>query len=227
MQKNRRQFRCLPEFDSVHVSSGLTWFGGGEWRVEEKIDGWFCEADSTGLFYKNSSSILPSQMPFELSAHRLAGELKNGVLHVFDVISVGNLDVWKMPLIDRLKYLDEAKQHFPDWMKTVRHGTGGEFLEMILSEGGEGVVAKKLGSFWGKSGAWIKCKRSESHDCRVISFDEDLMSVELANGRGRCRVTEPVAVGSIIEVQCHSIHKSGKFREPVFVRPRPDLTPSA
>ena len=223
---NRRIHRQLPHFESVTLAVGLGWHGGGDYIFEAKEDGFYCELDSSGLYFKNSRRDLIQPLPSDLQDVRLAGELVGETFHAFDIIHKGNRQLWQLSLEQRLPWLDSIKTSFPDWMRPIRRGNGGEFLEAILAEGGEGVIAKHRGAFFGKMGAWIKCKRSETHDCRVISFDEDLMSVELANGRGRCRVTEPVAIGSIIEVQCHSIHKSGKFREPVFVRTRPDLTPA-
>jgi ATP-dependent DNA ligase len=219
---NRRENRQQPHFDSVNVEVGLGWHGGMPYIFEEKIDGFYCEADSNGLYFKNSKAALPSQLPEWLRDVRLVGELKEGTLHVFDIIHKGNTPLWKLPLNARLPFLERAQAHFPSWMKPIRRGNGGEFLEAILAEGGEGIVAKHRGGFFGKMGAWVKCKRSETHDLRVISFDQEKMSVELENGRGRCKVSQPVNVGAIIEVSCHSIHKSGKLREPVFVRSRPD-----
>lgn len=219
---NRRITRQLPHFDSVPVEVGLGWHGGLPYRFEEKKDGFYCELDASGLYLKNTRLDLFATLPTELQDVRLVGELCGETFHAFDIIHKGNRQLWQMPLQDRLRWLDSVRPHFPEWIMPIRSGTGGEFLEAILAEGGEGVVAKHLGSFFGKMGAWIKCKRQETHDCRVLSFDPDKMSVELSNGRGRCRVPAPVSIGSVIEVSCHSIHKSGKFREPVFVRTRPD-----
>lgn len=202
---------------------GLSWHGGGDYIYEEKVDGWYCELDASGLYFRNTSKPLPSTLPIELQDCRLVGELKAGIFHAFDIIHKGNRPLWRLALDERLPWLESAQAHFAEWMRPIRRGNGGEFLEAILSEGGEGIVAKHLGSFFGKGGAWVKCKRQETHDCRVISFDADKMSVELADGRGRCKVSDQLAAGDIIEVSCHSVHRSGKFREPVFVRRRSDL----
>ena len=224
---NRRLNRQLPHFSSVDLETGLSWHGGVDYRYEEKIDGWYCEADAAGLYFKNKQAALPDSLPDYLQDCRIVGELKAGTLHAFDIIHKGNRQLWQMPLNERLNWLQEAQAHFPSWIVPIRHGHGGEFLEAILAEGGEGVVAKHLGAFFGKMGAWIKCKRQETHDCLVTArnIGKDSAQISLRGSPvGNVTVPSCVSVGEVIEVRCHSITKSGKLREPVYIRTRHDLT---
>ena len=76
-------------------------------------------------------------------------------------------------------------------------------------------------------GAWIKCKRQETHDCLVTARNGEKDSVKISlrgSMVGSVTVPPSVAVGDMVEVRCHSITKAGKLREPVYIRTRHDLT---
>jgi ATP-dependent DNA ligase len=200
-----------PQFSSVPLANGRKWRGGGGWRYEEKKDGRWGER------------LLGSSV--------LAGEVcRDGLFWVFDVPIFDGADVRRSPLSARLEML--AGIQLPDGWIRIPHGSGGEFLEAVLASGGEGIVAKHLETTYGQN--WIKCKRSETHDCIVSEIHPLKLSVRLSQADGE-RVIDcgwvPVLsetkfarlqVGTVIEVACHSRHSSGKFREPRFLRLRAD-----
>ena len=130
----------------------------------------------------------------------------------------------KAALIDLLKTLPKSSK-----IIGVKSGSGGEFLDAILNQGGEGVVAKHRESLYGEPESWVKCKRQETHDCIVTDVHSVKKSVRIeleGIDCGWCGIPvskfKSINRGNCIEVSCHSIHPSGKLREPVFIRPRPD-----
>jgi bifunctional non-homologous end joining protein LigD len=194
-----------PRFESIPLAAGLRWSGGGGWCYQEKLDGQWHEL-------AHGSSVL-------------VGELVGESFTAFDVPIFQGQDVRHEPLRFRLALLHGLQ------VPMVASGQGGEFLEAVLTRGGEGVVAKHLDAPFGV--AWVKCKRQETHDCIVTEIHEFKNSIRLGqwcNGqmidRGWCpafgRKAESLAPGDVVEVRCHSIHASGKFREPALLRLRPD-----
>ena len=147
--------------------------------------------------------------------------MKDGRFIAFDVIQYNGMDVSKRPLRARLALLDLLPHPRPD------HGLGGEFLEAVLANGGEGVVAKDLDSRFGAT--WFKCKRIETFDLVVTEKAVGKMSIRIAErsglDRGWCPCFseyEKIRVGEIVEVSAYAISKNGKLREPRFIRRRPD-----
>lgn len=108
--------------------------------------------------------------------------------------------------------------------RLVPAGSGGEFLEAVIRDGGEGVVAKRLSAPYGDT--WWKCKRIETEENIVAELHPRKSSVCLTqHGRDCGWLTincGSSAVGDVVEVRFHSRHLSGKLREPGFVRSRPD-----
>ncbi len=198
-----------PAFQTVSVADGLNWRGGGEWVYQEKKDGVWAAKEWRG-------SVLVGE------------QMRDGCFWAFDIINAQGDDCRNSPLRDRLAALSELSKHFEPSMRLIPSGQGGEFLEAVLAAGGEGIVAKHLDSRFGKD--WVRCKRQETHDCRIVEIHPRKQSVRLSlNGQecGWCPVLSVnalarIAVGSVIEVVCHSIHLSGKLREPRMVRLRPD-----
>lgn len=111
-----------------------------------------------------------------------------------------------------------------------RTGSGGEFLEALLSAGGEGVVAKPLDSPFGVG--WLKCKRVETFDMLVTDIDLARGSLRLADlstgdDRGWCPAKasfQDVKIGDCVEVLAFGLTPKGRLREARFVRVRPDKT---
>jgi ATP-dependent DNA ligase len=192
-----------PPFYSVTLDQGMLWQPSANWLYEEKLDGRWSTREIEG------SIIVGEQMP-------------DGRFIAFDIASLKGVDLRPVPLLERLALLDI----FP--LPRPRRGPGAEFLEAILAEGGEGVVAKKLDLPWGH--AWHRCKRVETFDLRVTEKPLGLMALRLADpltgeDRGKCPCfagLENIAVGSIVEVAAYALTKSGKLREPRFLRCRPD-----
>lgn len=189
-----------PVFLSATVKDGRRWIASRDWVYQEKLDGvWHIE---------------------EISNAVLVGELVKGKFTAFDIVEHLAHDVRRLPLRKRLAILRSLG------VPMVREGNGGEFLEAILAQGGEGIVAKHLDSYFGQPESWIKCKRNETHDLAITAIHPTKQSVQLG-ARGWLAILSPAefhqaAIGRIAEVRCHSIHPSGKFREPVFVRYRKD-----
>jgi ATP-dependent DNA ligase len=153
----------------------------------------------------------------------LAGErMRDGTFYAFDVATIQGDDCRRSPYRDRFAALQDIATRFDSSMRLPACGTGGEFLEAVLARGGEGVVFKNLEGFWGV-GQW-KAKRVETFD--VIVTDIGRKSVSIAyegQDAGRCPIyNQPVRVGDIIEIRAMKRTVNGKFREPQFVRSRPD-----
>ena len=156
----------------------------------------------------------------------VAGErMRDGRFYAFDAAIIQGDDCRRSPFRDRLAALRQIAAGFPAGMKLVQEGAGGEFLEAVLADGGEGVVFKNPDGYWG-IGQW-KCKRQETFDVRVmalhrqsalISFEGEQAGAVPIYGAARASV----AIGSVIEISAMCRTSSGKFREPRFIRCRPD-----
>lgn len=213
---------------TVPLSVGRQWRGGGGWCYEEKIDGERAMLLLGQLFGR--SRVIPFIVPASLNNCCLDGEFAGGVFHAFDALNVQGQDMSREPLrIRRAALADLLRTCLSPVIRPVANGNGGEFLEAILARGGEGIVAKHLESTYGQPESWVKCKRVETHDCFITEIHPAKQSVRLVlNGldAGWCGILgkkfSRVKVGRCIEVSCHSIHPSGKLREPRFVRFRAD-----
>lgn len=112
-----------------------------------------------------------------------------------------------------------------------------DFINLMVKEGGEGIVAKPTYAPFGHG--WIRAKVRETHDCRVeeIATGRESMRIsERGIDRGWCPVVggklvdgwdyrpriASIGVGDVVEIACHSVLPSGKLREPRFVRVRDD-----
>jgi ATP-dependent DNA ligase len=98
-------------------------------------------------------------------------------------------------------------------------GQGGEFLEHLLREGGEGVVAKPLAGTFGAG--WLKCKRVQTFRVVVAGIDPMRGSVKLcdaATGEDRGKLAlrsrfDHVRVGSVLKVEAFGLTARGMLRE--------------
>lgn len=197
-----------PSFLSVALRDGLKWLGDPRWRYEEKNDGRWHEMG--------------------VGQSRVVGELmRDGRFIAFDVPIYNGADIRCAPLRERLAILDT----FP--LLRPATGNGGEFLKAVIARGGEGIVAKRLDAPYGVD--WIKCKRQETHDCIILELPGDKLSIHIGQfdsagqmiDRGWCpcfrlNLLDNLKIGDVVEITCHRIHVSGKFREPRFVRVRQD-----
>ena len=218
-------FEFHPISISIPLSQGIQWRGGGGWCYEEKYDG-VRAVIRDGLCFGRSRQ-LPFQVPASLNNCCLDGELVGNAFYAFDVPMLHGQDLRREPLHLRRKALSAliAESNCLNILP-VASGHGGEFLEAVLSRGGEGIIAKHLSSFYGENESWVKCKRQETHDLIVTDIHPSKMSVRLGEF-GWCAVLSPrkmasIHIGSMIEVACHSITTSGKLREPRFIRLRTD-----
>lgn len=195
-----------PKFVSVPLATGLQWKGGGGWRYEEKLDGvWHTKGVNGAL---------------------LAGELmKSGEFYAFDILTLMGRDLRQLPLWERLACLETE---CPNILLRPAVGHGAEFLEAVLSRGGEGVVAKELDAPFGAE--WFKCKRIATFDLLVTEKNtKGPASIRLSelNGEDRgwcpCRAAyDSVQVGDIAEIAAYGLTANGKLREPRFIKLRPD-----
>ena len=198
---------------SIHAARRRNWRG---FILQQKLDGRWSERTIEGTHF--------------------VGELMpDGDFIPFDCVAVRGQSIANEPTTFRLEAMrTEAAKYL---MPVCPQGNGAEFLDAVLKQGGEGIVAKPADSIFGRG--WIKVKVKETHDCVVIGKSEFVESVHVEeNGiyRGKVPITggkfidgwdykpriAAINVGDIIEVACHSIHPSGKFREPRFVRVRDD-----
>lgn len=195
------------KYESAPLADGLAWKPDAAWRVEEKMDGvWKVR---------------------EIGGALVAGEqMRNGDFYAFDMAEFAGQDLRGEPLRFRLQALDELTAR--NGLLRPAHGRGGDFLAEVLGRGGEGVVAKHLDSTWNQ--AFWKCKRLETFDCAVSDASGPLLSVAIefeGVPAGRVpvlslSVREALLNGDVIEIAAQSRHPSGKFREPRFIRMRPD-----
>jgi ATP-dependent DNA ligase len=109
--------------------------------------------------------------------------------------------------------------------RLVKQGRGAEFIEAILANGGEGVVAKPFSAPFGMD--WFKVKRVETFDVTVTAKLRGAIAIAYeGQDAGKCplagRNLEFVRVGDVVEIAAYKRYASGKFREPRFVRFRED-----
>lgn len=192
-----------PKFINVPLAAGLRWRGGGGWRYEEKLDGVWATQEASG-------SIL------------IGERMRDGQFFTFDIAQHNGQDVRQLALRERLSILASM----PGLLRPAV-GQGAEFLEAVLARGGEGVVAKHLDAPYGE--CWHKCKRVETHECIVVEKFIPSIRLRSLDGeeRGMCcarAAYDSIKPGDIVEIAAYSITAKGKFREPRFVRIRPDKT---
>lgn len=154
--------------------------------------------------------------------------LPSAQFYAFDVPVFRSGDVRGLPLRDRLDLLRAFPHPVP------RCGNGGEFLRAIMESGGEGIVAKPIGSAYGNG--WLKAKRREVFYCIVAELDRDgrqcarlafvpfqdvknlaVSRREKLETAGWLKIAADklnrVRVGSILKIEAFGRHKSGLLRE--------------
>jgi len=143
--------------------------------------------------------------------------------------------VQRLPWTEREQALNEMFSRLNpklNWHRCAT-GAGAEFIEAILSAGGEGCVAKPFDAPFGYD--WTKIKRSETRDCIVTEKHPAKLSIRLSeNGidRGWCPMlggdyfegyaVDKIRVGDTVEIVCYGVTAKDKFREARFVRVRYD-----
>lgn len=111
-------------------------------------------------------------------------EKKQIIAAVFDILALDDVDIRRLTLSQRLKYLDQLYAY----ISKINHGVplivepiyrGDKdfklsFYNDIVSKGGEGVIFKNLDAIYvsGKRPAnnWYKMKYTEVHDCIIVDY---------------------------------------------------------
>jgi ATP-dependent DNA ligase len=161
--------------------------------------------------------------------------MRDGRLMVWDIDRAFGQDVQRLPWTEREQALNEMFSRLNpklNWHRCAT-GAGAEFIEAILSAGGEGCVAKPFDAPFGYD--WTKIKRSETRDCIVTEKHPAKLSIRLSeNGidRGWCPMlggdyfegyaVDKIRVGDTVEIVCYGVTAKDKFREARFVRVRYD-----
>jgi hypothetical protein len=178
-----------------HISKVLSW-KASEFRLEEKMDGRFHTQLIGGLLF--------------------AGEqMRSGDFIAFDCLSVNGQDIKNEPLRVRLQQLNSL----PGILRPST-GHGVEFVEAILSNGGEGIVAKRWDAPFDAS--MYAVKRSIEMQC-VVTEILPFQAVKIADAvsgadRGKVKIpafkASKIRVGSIIKVIGMNLTEKGFIREP-------------
>ena len=181
----------------------LTW-KASEFRLEEKLDGKFSTKLIGGLL--------------------VAGEqMRSGDFIAFDCLMVNSQDMKNEPLRVRLQQLNSL----PGILRPST-GYGVEFVEAILSKGGEGIVAKRWDAPFDAS--MYAVKRSVELRC-VVTEILPFQAVKIADAdtgadRGKVKIAafkiSKIRAGSIIKVAGMNLTDRGMVREPRLCSDSPD-----
>jgi ATP-dependent DNA ligase len=100
--------------------------------------------------------------------HMMTGDV---TYHVWDVLFLGGRCVAHENSAQRRVRLEKLSLFFPPFMKLVeRREDGNEFLEEILSRGGEGMVRKRRDAPYGVG--WAKIKKADHQDVVIWGYHE-------------------------------------------------------
>ena len=197
-----------PKYQIISVKTALEFHWNG-YHVSEKMDGCWHEM-------RIGSSVIVGEM------------MADGTFCAFNLLVFNGKDIRKLPTSERLELL---ASHFPNLQRPaepIEGESAADFLNRVLARGGEGIVAVALNCPFGVK--TFKVKRNETFDCVVTEKHHQKKSLHLSlNGEDvgwcACRARgelRKISVGSVVEVSCMKRFSSGRFREPVFIRPRPD-----
>ena len=204
-----------PSYGVTDLKAALA-FNFRGWHLSEKMDGVFAVRHFAGC--------------------TVTGEaMRDGRFFAWDIVTAFDEDIRRRQWLEReaaLRELFSLLNEKLNWHRCAT-GNGAEFIEAVLANGGEGVVAKPFDSPFGYD--WTKIKRSETHDCRVVEKHPSKLSVHLSEGgvdRGWVAILggdyfngfaiEKIHAGDVVEIECYGITAKEKFREPRFIRLRPD-----
>lgn len=202
IQKPRKVF--------VPLAEGLRWCSDGKFLFLEKYDGRWVEG---GLPFNGNL----------LLAERMTGT--HGVWYAaHTVANIAGQNVLGESTRTRWRELQRIARDFeqpagPD-IRLAASGAGGEFLQAVLAQGGEGVCAFDLDAPWGQMWA---CKRLESFHCEVTGFCGGSQTVAISRVTAgqpcghvalRGGKVDQVRIGSIIKVEGQGLTADGQIREP-------------
>ena len=191
-----------PHYESVPLATGLRWNASSGLHFTEKLDG-----------IRHELAIGKSVVVGELMADKR--------FFAFDLPVHDGQDIRKLPRRQRLAILETFSLLRPE-----SSTNGGELLQRVLARGGEGVCAADWQS--GFNDVIWRCKRVESYDCVVTDRDIGRGSIRLSldgQDAGWCPAKASfwkIKLGDVVEVAAMCRHVGGKFREPRFLRVRPD-----
>ncbi len=192
---------ALAHYNSITVAEAMKLDGRGQLWTEKKDGVW---------------------ATLEAADFTVVGEqMKDGSFWAFDVLSTFGQDVTQFPFHRRWGILQSCP------IQSVPSGNGAEFLEAVLSNGGEGVV---IADWFAPYGCGLtKVKRLETLDLLVSEKHTSKSSIHLTDAQGQdfgwcsCRSEfDNIRVGDWVEIAAFGRQSSGKLREPRFVRIRHD-----
>ena len=231
----------FPAPQPVALTAALRWPASPDWTFETKADGKRAALAAGQLRGRAMRYPLPGELPAALAGVALDGELVGNVYFVFDVLERNGEDLRALPLRERRADLLALQPLFPDWIQpipTARPGmAGGEYLQAVLRDGGEGCVAKRLSAPYGCQ--WFKAKRLETFDVVVISPAGFARSVEIGQYNDGALVDcgkvsvfslgtlDNLRPGDVLEIAAQGRTVKGKFREPRFLKVRTDKPATA
>ena len=194
-----------PRKECVPLTVGLAWGNEENCIFAEKLDGKFAVRAVAGGI--------------------LAGEDVRGIFTAFDCLEYGGEDVRGETFWNRAAMRNDLclSAKIP-WVRET-HQRGGEFLEMILREGGEGVVMKRLAATYYDT--MTACKRLQMWRCVVTALNHGTggasIAEQLADGSLQDRGTVPLRnraahcrVGSLVKVEGECLSARG-----IILKPRP------
>lgn len=169
----------------------------------------------------------------------IAGEHVGDRFLAFDLLEHNGRDFRPMSFMDRFVRLEQIARDVP-WMEALELHLSTEDKRRcaaeILASNGEGFVFKRLEAPFeaGRSEDSLKFKFTETATCLVLRQNaQRSVAVGLRDDTGAMidlgNVTIPPsdalpAVGSLVEVRYLYRFDDGKFEQPVFKMPRPDMT---
>jgi hypothetical protein len=239
------QLQKLP-FVSVPFEAGRRWRGDADHLFQEKADGqWMTEP----LEFLGHWLVAEQMRPAPAARATVPQNSPGGqtppcpdrarfVVH--NIVGIDGEDVRHRPLRERWAELVRIARDFPPYIRLCRIGAGGEFLEAIVSGGGEGVCVHDLNAPWGAQ--VIKCKRSQVFYCAVTELnpwtgaarlgylpefpgsscpdfrpDGDAGWLPLRGGK-----FDRVRVGSVLKVEAYGRTAKGMLREARLDKDTPD-----
>lgn len=195
----------------------------------------------------------------------VAKQQENGWLFyvAFDCLFYRGKDLRQYRLEERRKALDKA---FSEWRLSAYSrveavsadshviivdqnpvADADELFELIVKNGGEGLIYKDLRAKYGDERSWVKRKKEATYDVVIMGYSRGkgkyegqvgaLQFGQFKDGHlshcGQCSgmtdaqraaiSREPQNyLGKVMEIKAYARESSGKFRHPQFVRMRPD-----
>jgi len=227
---------CEPKYEGIRV---FLFKSGDNLVVSGKIGSIYTPTSTPTVFLKVPELVrAPKRMILD-------GEyVSRDGLHFFDILHFDNRDLRPLPLYRRKEILSQILGGAEIETKFITAESIEEidkYREEILSNGGEGIIAKNPMSFYGEPDTWLKIKRFDTVDCFVIDYGEssdqkrtwsigayDISGkiVSLGEVSSFVERVDPkkIRLGSVVEVRFTLIEN--KFRASFILRVRRDKSAS-